>query len=75
MVYGCDNCTRRAPNDENFVTVGFFAISKVVTGQCAKTTALSAARRAEWFRRIRCDNIDESSTHSWMCGAHFILGN
>ncbi|KAM7293674.1 uncharacterized protein ISCGN_023272 [Ixodes scapularis] len=73
-VYGCTNRTKRAPNDENFVTVGFFAIPKVVTGQCAKTAALSAARRAEWFRRIRRDDVDESSTHYRVCGVHFISG-
>ncbi|CAN8023047.1 unnamed protein product [Ixodes persulcatus] len=73
-VYACTNRTKRAPNDENFVTVGFFAIPKLVTGQCAKTAALSAARRAEWFRRIRRDDIDESSTHYRVCGVHFISG-
>ncbi|CAN8002812.1 unnamed protein product [Ixodes hexagonus] len=73
-VYGCNSRTKRSPKDENFVTVGFFSIPKGVTSQCTKTAALTTARRAEWFRRIRCVDLDESSTHYRVCGAHFVSG-
>ena len=68
-VLGCSNLSNREKDK------GYCRIAAIVSRSKPKKQALSVERRANWFARIRWEDLAVDATEFYrVCGDHFISG-